>query len=218
MPTCEEILVSPSELGTLSGIYGRASCMSTKSAVDEPETSDMEVEESAEVEAELNEKKRKKSILEMLDMNANNGVGGDKTTHSCTSTQRKENSKLVVSDEGAFGRKLQMGPRKKTIRDFYSLSPKQEAESGTPGSANVTPKKKKRTTGKFIALNDNANPIHVHIPFSGQEKNSLIIIAAHCVERKFDLGDEPLVLAGKYHCRSKVHIQRFLTGFGRFCM
>mmetsp|Transcript_17561 Transcript_17561/g.42225 ORF Transcript_17561/g.42225 Transcript_17561/m.42225 type:complete len:205 (+) Transcript_17561:45-659(+) len=142
-------------------------------------------------------KKRKKSSLEQL--------GDD-------DVEDKENSKQAASNVNTT---KGMVTAKRTIRDFYSLSPKQDAvASPAAGTKYITPKKRK--TAKFVALNEDAKPIHIHIPFVGQEKYSAVTIEAHCIESRFDLGDEPLMLAGKYHPRSKIQIERFLDGFGRF--
>ncbi|KAL7525468.1 hypothetical protein ACHAWF_001379, partial [Thalassiosira exigua] len=103
--------------------------------------------------------------------------------------------------------------KKRTIRDFYSLSPHLD-DGASPGSDNVTPKKR-RVTAKLVPLNDQAKPIRVHIPF-GKDKYEEVVIESHCVGSRFDLGDEPLVLSGQYPGRSKASIERFLRGFGRY--
>lgn len=107
--------------------------------------------------------------------------------------------------------------KKRTIRDFYSLSPKQPNTSTSPrvsaAKKEVTPKK--RVVGKFIGLNQEVAPIHVHVPFRGQDTH-IFAIDAHCIDSKYDVSDRPVVLTGTFPGRLNVPIKRFLRGFGRY--
>ena len=71
----------------------------------------------------------------------------------------------------------------------------------------------KRIRRKFTPLNEEANPIHLHIPFVGQEKHTAITINAHCVNSKYDVSSNPIALTGKY---SQSQTMNFLSGFGRY--
>ena len=179
---------------------------------------------------EPNNKKRKGSILEQLNYDADNDseerffadLGGNDDEVSIDAME-KENSKKVTSDanNNSRGGNKKVSKKKKTILDFYSsLSLKQDtgALSDDESTAKVIKKKNPSKAPKFVALNEDAKPIHVHIPFVGQEKNSAVTIVAHCVESKYDFGGEPLLLEGEYPGGSKASISRFLSGFGRYCL
>jgi hypothetical protein len=111
--------------------------------------------------------------------------------------------------------------RRRTILDFYSSqSPRQDTGERSDGesTARVVKKKRPNRVAKFVALNEVARPIHVHIPLAGQGMISVVTIEAHCVESKYCLDGEPLLLEGEYPRGSKTSIARFLLGFGRYCM
>ena len=179
---------------------------------------------------EPNKKKRKGSILEQLNYDADDDaeesfiadLGGNDDEVSAGAME-KENSIKAASDanKNSKGGNKKSSKKNKTIVDFYSsLSPKQDtgALSDDESIAKVVEKKRLYKAPKFVALNEDAKPIHVHIPFAGQDKNSEVTIEAHCVESKYDFSGEPLLLKGEYPRGSETSIARFLSGFGRYCL
>lgn len=213
MPSLREV-----ELDCTSGTTSRAGAIE-KIACAEPTKAGltaakrkMEGDESSEP---AKKKRRKKSILEQLRCSAGEGGGGSDDECAAPVADGNDSAKENESaasrkKKGTAGskKKKSSGSQGKTLRDFYSLSPQNQggADEG------ITPTKKRRS--KIATLNDNAKPIEVHIAFAGQEKHSSIAIDAHCVESKYDLGEDPLILSGKY--RSRAQIERFLPGFGRY--
>ena len=165
-------------------------------------------------------KKRKKSILEQ--MNIINDVGIDEK--GIDDVVEKENSKnKSTTKKSKKKKKSDSTSKSKDIRKFYSLSPKeQQGDSKSPMSSgksseeDVTPTKKKRKSAKVVSLNENAKPIHLHIPFIGEDEKHTFSITTHCVDSKYDVSSEPIVLKGKQHCRAKGQIKNFLSGFGRY--
>ena len=198
-----------------------------------------QVEFSSPNELAAGEQKRasKSSVLEKLNCGGDADDESSIMKEASTKPKKKKAAKKKAATSGDGKEKKTNAPKaiksetkKRTIRDFYSLSPKQEdAADASPEStggdseyatAKITPKsddepKKKRRKKAFVSLNDEAKPITVHIPFVGEDKVTPMTIA-HCVESKFDLGDEPFLLTGKYYPRTKKQIERFLSGFGRF--
>jgi len=165
-------------------------------------------------------KKRKKSILEQMKKIDDDGID----EKDIDEVVEKENSKNKSSTKKAKKKKSDSTSKSKDIRNFYSLSPKeQQGDSKSPMSSgksseeDITPTKKKRKSTKVVSLNENAKPIHLHIPFIGEdEKHTFVSINAHCVDSKYDVSSEPIVLKGKQHCRAKGQIKNFLSGFGRY--
>ena len=166
-------------------------------------------------------KKRKKSILEQMTNTNDDGID----EKDIDEVVEKENSKNKSTTKKAKKKKKSDSTSKsKDIRKFYSLSPKeQQGDSKSPMSSgksseeDVTPTKKKRKSTKVVSLNENAKPIHLHIPFIGEsEKHTFVSINAHCVDSKYDVSSEPIVLKGKQPCRAKSQIKNFLSGFGRY--
>ena len=164
-------------------------------------------------------KKRKKSILEQMNIIDDDGIdekGIDEV--------EKENSKNKSTTKKAKKKKSDSTSKSKDIRNFYSLSPKEEQQkdskspmsSGKSSEEDVTPTKKKRKSTKVVSLNENAKPIHLHIPFIGEGEMHTFSINAHCVDIKYDVSSEPIVLKGKQYCRAKGQIKNFLSGFGRY--
>ena len=188
----------------------------------------MEVDSTVKVKTEQTQteskkKKRKQSILEMMNPDY---VG--KTDEKDVDSEKENNSK-PKKEKAAKSSSTKSSKKKKPksgadIRSFYSLSPKAESSAKSPMADcsaaktpdDTTPKKRKQV-GKFIGLNDDAKPIHIHIPFVGDDKNTAVTIDAHCVESKYDLSS-PIVLTGKYSSRrrTKFQIESFLGGFGRY--
>jgi hypothetical protein len=147
-----------------------------------------------------------------FDVTAEFGVG---------STKKRKGSVLEQLNYDADDDSKKVSKKKKTILDFYSsLSPKQDtgAQSDDESIAKVVEKKTPSKAAKFVALNEDAKPIHVHISFAGQEKNSAVTIETHCVESKYDFCGKPLLLNGEYPRGSKTSIARFMSGFGRYCL
>mmetsp|Transcript_8562 Transcript_8562/g.18109 ORF Transcript_8562/g.18109 Transcript_8562/m.18109 type:complete len:233 (-) Transcript_8562:1566-2264(-) len=176
----------------------------------------MELEESKNVEAEP-KKKTKKSILEKLNYEDNDdGNAGVNGTINYDATKERDNFKIAASIPNIA--KAENEPKMKAVPDLNSLSTKQDVEASSHGCvhAKVTAKKKMRNTAKskYFSVINEAKPICV--VFNGNGKNSAIMIKNHRVEEKFDLGEEPLVLTRKYDRRSKIHIERFLSGFGTY--
>ena len=180
---------------------------------------------------EPNKTKRTRSVLEQLNDAVDDAEerfvaelgddDGDVSIDNDAMDQEKENSKIAVPDANDSKGRNKKVSKKRTILDFYSsLSPKEDtgAQGYCESAAKVVEKKRPSQAAKFVALNEQAKPIQVHIPFAGQDKNSVASIDAHCVESKYDLGGEPLILKGEYPRGSKTSIERFLTGFGRYCL
>jgi len=166
-------------------------------------------------------KKRKKSILEQMTNIDDDGID----EKDIDEVVEKENSKNKSTTRKAKKKTSDSTSKSKDIRNFYSLSPKEEQQkdskspmsSGKSSEEDVTPTKKKRKSTKFVSLNENAKPLHLHIPFIGEsEKHTVVSINAHCVDSKYDVSSEPIVLKGKQHCRAKGQIKNFLSGFGRY--
>ena len=164
--------------------------------------------------SEPTKKKRKTSILERLGSNDASADDADSSGDSDGSPAASSNDE---GDREKGARESASTLKKRTIRDFYSLSPKQPNTSTSPrvsaAKKEVTPKK--RVVGKFIGLNDEVAPIHVHVPFRGQDTH-IFAIDAHCIDSKYDVSDRPVVLTGTFHGRLNVPIERFLRGFGRY--
>ena len=112
--------------------------------------------------------------------------------------------------------------KKRTIRDFYSLSPKADTSITPLGNlldrtdASATTPTPKKATTKSVALNKNAKPLVIHVPSIERDKYASMAIQQHCVESKYEVDESPVVLTGKYHYCMKVPIERFLEGFGRY--
>lgn len=201
MPTLQKVLTSPDN-GIARGTFGGDKSIGNPSS--KKRTVSEDVEEPTNEKAKQKKKKKKSASK----------------SNTTEKAKKKRASKANTAEKSEGSKKK----KTKTIRDFYSLSPKQDSDANSPGSTDesttaneeVTPMKKRRAKKSIIALNDDAKPIHVHIPFVGQTQNSLVTIESHCVESKYDLGDEPLVLTGTYPRHSKIHIERFLSGFGRY--
>ncbi|KAL3768248.1 hypothetical protein ACHAW5_003011 [Stephanodiscus triporus] len=134
--------------------------------------------------------------------------------------ERESSIKAASDANNPKGRNKKVS-KKRTILDFYSSVTHKEdtgAQSDCESTTKVIEKKRPSKAAKFVALNEDARPIHVHIPFAGEDKNSAVSIEAHCVESKYDFSGEPLILKGEYPRESKTSIARFLSGFGRFCL
>ena len=184
----------------------------------------LEVDSTVKVkneQVESKKKKRKQSILEMMNPDY---VG--KTDEKDVDSEKENNNKKAAKSSSTKSSKKKKKPKSGAdIRSFYSLSPKEEGSKSpmagegaakTP-EGDTTPKKRKQVVGKFIGLNENAEPLHIHIPFVGDDKNTEVTIDAHCVESKYDLSS-PIVLNRKYSSRrrTKFQIESFLGGFGRY--
>lgn len=177
---------------------------------------------------EPNKRKRTRSILAQLNDAVDDAgerfvadLGDDYDEVSIDNDaldREKENSKKAASDANNPKGRNKKVSKKRTILDFYSSKEDTGAQSDCESAAKVIEKKRPSKAAKFVALNEDARPIHVHIPFAGQDKNSVVSIEAHCVESKYDFGGEPLILKGEYPRGSKTSIARFLSGFGRFCL
>ena len=169
-----------------------------------------------------NKKKRKQSILEMM-----NPDYVDKSDGKDVDSEKENNSKKEKASKSSSIGKSSKKKKSKSgadIRNFYSLSPKESnANSPMAGDGKLktpegeTTPKKRRQVGKFIGLNDDAEPLYIQLPFVGDDKNTAVTIDAHCVENKYDLSS-PIVLNGKYSSRrrTKFQIESFLGGFGRY--
>ena len=239
MPTLLRILKSPDENAPTRGTINEERDTHSKATVGKhhdnsrnvygPTKDPFDTAKFGVGKMEPNKKKRKGSILEQLSYDADDDaeesfiadLGGNNDEVS-VGAMEKENSIKAASDanNNSKGGNKKSSKKKKTIVDFYSsLSPKQDtsALSEDESTAKVVEKKRPCKAAKFVALNEDAKPIHVHIPFAGQDKNSAVTIAAHCVESKYCL-DEPLLLEGEYHRGSETSIARFLSGFGRYCI
>ena len=172
------------------------------------------------IKAEGTKKKRKKSILEQMTNIDDDGLD----EKDIDEVVEKENSKNKSTTKKAKKKKSDSTSKSKDIRNFYSLSPKEEQQkdskspmsSGKSSEEDVTPTKKKRKSTKVVSLNENAKPIHLHIPFIGEGEMHTFSINAHCVDIKYDVSSEPIVLKGKQYCRAKGQIKNFLSGFGRY--
>ena len=106
--------------------------------------------------------------------------------------------------------------KKRTIRDFYSLSPTPTAQAPRQTSDGTVASKRRRTARRCAEINAGAKPILVSIPCSGRAETSLVTISSHCVDSRFGPGEEPVVLTGSYDRRSVEPLRRFLQGFGRY--
>ena len=181
-------------------------------------------------------KKRKSSILEQLNYNADDDDDDDEKK---LSSVEKENFKIAASNSTSNAKKMkttstkkatttkktETKPPTKTLLDFFS-SNKPSAHTISDESAkktdveddNEVKDKKKKKKRSFVKLNEKAKPIDVHIAFAGEEKRTTIVIKEHCVASKYDMGKEPIVLNGTYPAESKRDIENFLSGFGKYCM
>ena len=177
----------------------------------------------------------------------NNNVESDSSVKENT-TKKKKNKKKDTTATKSTKVKKEKGSSKSDsssadIRNFYfsssqttpkleeqqnnfldtKMAAKSAATSDGVGAGmkeeEVTPTKQRRQTGKFVALNEDCKPIHLHIPFVGQnqKKNTAVTIGAHCVTSKYDLGS-PIFLRKKYSSGrgTKTQIANFLPGFGRY--
>jgi hypothetical protein len=198
---------------------------------------------ASSMETKVRNKKRKSSILEQLNINADNADNDDDIK---LSSVEKENSRIAASNSSSNAKKqkttstkkkatttkkVETKPPTKTLLDFFS-SNKSSAHASGDDSAKKTDveddsddvevkdktKKKKKRRSTFIKLNDKAKPIDVHIAFAGEEKRTSIAIKEHCIASKYDMGKEPLVLNGTYPVESKRDIENFLSGFGKYCL
>jgi hypothetical protein len=172
-------------------------------------------------------KRRERSILEKLNDTDDDAwecfVTDLGDTIDDVSAREKENLKEAASNSNNNykGDSDKSSKKRRTILDFYSSrSPKQDTGERSEGesTARIVERKRPNKTAKFVALNEDARPIHVHIPFAGQGVDSVVTIEAHCVESKYCLDGEPLLLEGEYTGGSETSIARFLSGFGRYCM
>jgi hypothetical protein len=176
---------------------------------------------------ESKKKRRERSILEKLndtDDDATELFVADRggANDDASAIEEKENLKESTSNaDNSHRRNSDTTPKKRrTILDFFSSrSPSQDTVERSDGESTERDvgRKRPKKPPKFVALNEDAGPISVHIPFEGREGNSVITIKAHCVESKYCL-DEPLLLEGEYHRGSETSIARFLSGFGRYCI
>ena len=142
----------------------------------------------------------------------------------------KENCKTATSSNETKARSRPKKKRKMTL-DAYFIQPsrlKNDHNSDDDDDddddddeyipTQVNSSKKKQRTAKLLSLKKNAKPIHVHIPFVDNEKYAEVRITSHCVPKRYIFENEPLVLSGEmmYPACSKIAIERFLPGFGRY--
>jgi hypothetical protein len=196
------------------------------------------------METKVRNKKRKSSILEQLNINADNADNDDDIK---LSSVEKENSKIAASNSSSNAKKQKTAstkkkatstkkaetkqPPTKTLLDFFSSNKPSTHASGDESAKKTDveddiddvevkdkTKKKKKRRSTFIKLNNKAKPIDVHIAFAGEEKRTSIAMKEHCIASKYDMGKEPLVLNGTYPVESKRDIENFLSGFGKYCL
>ena len=143
----------------------------------------------------------------------------------------KENFKTVASSNEIKLRSRSKKKRKMTL-DAYFIQPSRSKTKTHNNSDDddddddyeyipnqVGSSKKKQRTTKLLSLKENAKPIHVHIPFVDNDKYVEVRITSHCVPKRYNnFENEPLVLSGEmmYPACSKIAIERFLPGFGRY--
>ena len=141
----------------------------------------------------------------------------------------KENFKTVASSNEIKLRSRSKKKRKMTL-DAYFIQPSRSKTHNNSDDDDdddddeyipnqVGSSKKKQRTTKLLSLKENAKPIHVHIPFVDNDKYVEVRITSHCVPKRYNnFENEPLVLSGEmmYPACSKIAIERFLPGFGRY--
>ena len=174
------------------------------------------------METKVRNKKRKSSILEQLNINADNDVDDDDDIKKLSSIE-KENTKIAASNSSSNAKKQKTAstkkkatstkkaetkqPPTKTLLDFFSSNKPSTHASGDESAKKTDveddsddvevkdkTKKKKKRRSTFVKLNEKAKPIDVHIAFAGEEKRTSIAIKEHCIASKYDMGKEPLFL------------------------
>ncbi len=141
-------------------------------------------------------------------------------------TVTASNADAAIPNEETKVRNRAKKKRKLTL-DAYFLTPSTSLENDSISddeesiteTDNNSSKKKQRTSAKLLSLNDDAKPINVRIPFLGNMKYVEVRITSHCVKNKYIAeDDEPIELSGEmmYPACSRVAIERFLPGFGRY--
>ena len=132
-----------------------------------------------------------------------------------TQTLAASNADAAIPNEKTKVRNRIKKKRKMTL-DAYFITPSNSLENDSISDDNNS-SKKKQCTG--MSLNDDAKPIIVRIPFVGNEKYVEVRITSHCVKNKYIVeDDEAIVLSGEmmYPACSRLAIERFLPGFGRY--
>ena len=143
-----------------------------------------------------------------------------------TQTLAASNADAAIPNEKTKVHNRPKKKRKMTL-DAYFITPStrfendsiSDDEESITETENNSSKKIQRTSAKLLSLNDDAKPINVRIPFVGNMKYVEVRITSHGVKNKYiDKDDEPIVLSGEmmYPACSRVAIERFLPGFGRY--
>lgn len=147
-------------------------------------------------------------------------------TKSMKGDEDKENSKTNASSSASGSNTNEnrvhnrcKKKRKLTLDAYFRLkTDESDGDDEDSISEDEDVSKKKQRTTKLLSLNEDAKPIVLHIPFANNEKYAEVRITSHCVKNKYIVDDDPIVLSGEtmYPACSRLAIERFLPGFGRY--